>query len=99
MKDHDRTMTDWQSLPVGVRNHLVEFLRSQDLPFEEIRKAHAEDSVDWAISLHSTWGMEVRNLIRESSNILESSLPIPNWDYYYIQAVEIAAGVIPYWDT
>ena len=57
-----------------------------------IREAYREDPEHWWALSHFTWGMTIRNLLRDKV-CLDQELPSRNWDDYYVQLVEIAVGV------
>lgn len=69
---------------------LREELSEEDL--EKVRIAHATDPLGWIGLEHMFWGMGVRNLLRRRG-LRDDVLPSGNWDDYYIQAIEAAAGL------
>jgi hypothetical protein len=62
---------------------------------EETRKLYKEDPVHWISPYHFTTGMAIRNLLREKV-CRDDQLPSGNFDDYYVQLLEIAAGVRKY---
>jgi hypothetical protein len=62
---------------------------------EETRELYKEDPVHWISLYHFTTGMAIRNLLRDKV-CRDSKLPSGNWDDYYVQLVEIAAGCREY---
>ena len=87
-------------LPEPLRARAVEYLRGQidSESFEQVRAAHAENPTDWYVAYHFGAGMGVRNLLRDI--IKDEELPpVPygdesysNWDDYYVEVLEEAAG-------
>lgn len=59
---------------------------------EDVVRLHKRDPETWWASSHFTWGMQIRNLLRDNV-CLDNKLPSGNWDDYYIQIVEIVCGV------
>ena len=92
----------WAALTAEQRELIVTFLRIELKPsmLDKTRELHAEDPEDWASVYHFTTGMGVRNLLRRV--LPDNELPLApypngtahsNWDDYYVQALEAAAGV------
>lgn len=97
----------WEAIPAEQRERIVAFLRERlsEKDLARIREMHAEDPEDWATkapAFFHMWGggMAIRNLLREL--MLDDELPpapypngetYSNWDDYYVQALEAAAGV------
>ena len=88
-KPWDRDVFDqdacWTGLDRDVRRRAIEHLQ-QRVPnlLEEVRE------LGWR-GEHFFVGTQVRNLLREV--IHDGELPSGNWDEYYVQALEAAAGV------
>lgn len=70
------------------------WLRAPQL--EYIRQAHADHGADWPFKdrYHVTQGRGVREALREAG-YPDAELPTGSWDDYYIQLVEIVAGLRP----
>ena len=62
--------------------------------FSQIVLLHNVDPVHWIGLNHHGWGTGIRNLLREKV-ALDDALPTGNWDDYYVQAIEAAAGLRP----
>lgn len=58
----------------------------------EIRQAHQENPDTWWATSHFTWGMSIRNFLRDNV-CTDENLPSGNWDDYYIPLVELACGI------
>jgi len=87
-------------LPAAIKARGAVFLRAKLEPqtIAMIRAARAEHGDDWIHKaapggLHLTWGMAVRNILREIYE--DSSVPTGNWDDYYIEVIELAADLSP----
>lgn len=107
----ERTLNDWHEiawakLPYGMRRLAVSKLHDR-LPlafFDDVyRLAHEHGLGEWQPpGWHFGQGMAVRNVLREA--IQDDELPpfpeyygddVRNWDDYYVQCVEAAAGCRP----
>lgn len=90
-------------LPDELRQRAVAHLHAE-LPeefFDGVRDAHTKDPEHWWTLWHMGQGMSIRNLLREE--IRDDELPanvwageqmdVGNWDDYYIEVVEEAAGL------
>jgi hypothetical protein len=62
---------------------------------EETREMHKQDPVHWMSPYHFSAGMAIRNLLRDKV-CQDDQLPSGNWDDYYVQLIEIAAGCREY---
>jgi hypothetical protein len=62
---------------------------------EETKELYKEDPVHWVSPFHFSTGMAIRNLLRDKV-CLDDQLPSGNWDDYYVQLIEIAAGCREY---
>lgn len=84
----------WKELPDDVRLEAVALLRGQfsTRHRQYIRSRYAVDPTRWITPLHFGWGMAVRNFLREHG-LADDRLPSGNWDDYYVQCVEAAAGL------
>lgn len=103
-KDGSKTVHDTHErryLPEPLRTRAVEYLRTQlsEEVLTEIRELHSEDPDDWAIPYHFGTGMGIRNLLRdvikddELPPVMYGDLAAQNWDDYYVEVMEEAAGV------
>jgi hypothetical protein len=92
----------WRSVPAEVRQAMVAHLRANigARGMEQIREAAAADPHRWIHTVgHHGTGTSVRNLLRRAfpDDVLPYA-PYPegknykNWDDYYVQALEAAAG-------
>jgi hypothetical protein len=91
----------WNDVPAETKEKLIRHLREQLPPsmLEEVRTLHAKDGDAWVAPFHFHVGMAVRNMLREV--MLDDELPAApypdganrNWDDYYVQVLEAAAGV------
>lgn len=87
-------------LNAGIKARAAVFLRSK-LSIETIqlvREAMATHGEDWIHkagrgNMHLTWGMGVRNIIREIFD--DNQVPTGNWDDYYIEVIELAVELSP----
>jgi hypothetical protein len=84
-------------LPEEIKIKSIKFLQEKLLPEwkDEIIAAYYQNPNEWIYSFyggHLRWGMGCRNALRDNI-CLDDKLPSGNWDDYYIQLVEIAAGV------
>lgn len=77
--------------------------------FAEVRNLHDDNPDGWVAPYHHFAGMTVRNTLRKGSAFFDPGIPdadLPparavdpdgcpegNWDDYYVQALEEAAGV------
>ena len=88
---HNKSISE---LPDGIKERAVQALKLifSEVVILEIRKAHEEDSDAWWAANHFSWGMNVRNFLREQV-CLDEDLPSGNWDDYYVPIVEIACGI------
>jgi hypothetical protein len=100
--DRDWYDARWQSIPAETRERIVGHLRANLTggQLEQIRELHSADPDRWAHPFHLLGFMAVRNLLREIIRDDElPDAPYPggethrNWDDYYVQALEAAAGV------
>jgi hypothetical protein len=102
--DRDWYDARWAAVPAELKERIVAHLRDQLAPedLEWIRTQHSEDPDGWATKRgwHFFGGMGIRNLLREV--VPDDQLPLApypdgdqhaNWDDYYVQALEAAAGV------
>lgn len=94
MNSEDRMIasrTVFSSLPNDIKNKAIDFLRKELLEEEiiDIRKAIKEKPNDWWALSHFSWGMSIRNKLRQNV-ALDDKLPTKNWDDYYVQLVEEA---------
>lgn len=88
-------------LPEPLRTRAVDYLRAELHPdtLHHVRRAHAEDPDEWWTAFHMFGGMAIRNLLRdvikdkELPPVMYGGRPMRNWDDYYIQVLEEAAGV------
>lgn len=91
-------------LPNDLRLKAVRHLRDKLHPvtLKEVREAHEKDPEKWWAGFHMFGGMAIRNLLRDV--IKDDELPgnkwsgedgqeYRNWDDYYIEVLEEAAGV------
>lgn len=94
--DRDEYIAKWAALPVDFRRQAVEILKSEmsETFFFELRGAAKEDPEWWAKhGWHFGQGMQIRNILRDNG-LTDDYLPDQNWDDYYVQALEEAAGII-----
>lgn len=74
----------------------IEFLKNKFNQYpkliEQIKEDHAKDSDTWWAPFHFTFGMKVRNDLRENV-CLDTELPSGNWDDYYIELIEMALNL------
>lgn len=63
--------------------------------FEEVRELYVKNPERWWAIHHMFFGMTIRNILRGA--IKDDELPDngigPNWDDYYIEVLEEAAGI------
>lgn len=80
-----------------------------DAFFGEVRELHEANPSGWVAPYHMFAGMAVRNVLRKGSSFFDPGIPdeeLPaardvdpdgcpegNWDDYYVQALEEAAGI------
>lgn len=87
----------WKALPEEWRNSVIEMLQKELEPefLESVRQHYNNYGDEWWArdGWHFGQGMALRNLIR-TSGFPDDLLPSHNWDDYYIQALEDAAGLI-----
>lgn len=87
----------WLELPEDFRTRVTTYLKENLSPefLNGIREAFKENPEGWwsRSGWHFGQGMSVRNLLRRRG-FRDEQLPTGNWDDYYIQAIEDAAGVI-----
>lgn len=92
----------WAAVPEEMKRRVVAHLRDElgEEQLAAIREKHAANPEGWALPYHMFAGMGVRNLLREVVRDGElPPAPYPggeeqrNWDDYYVQALEAAAGV------
>lgn len=69
---------------------LQSFLSEEDVI--AIREDYQKDPSTWWASRHFSWGMMIRNKLRDNV-CLDEKLPTLNWDDYYIILVEKACGL------
>ncbi len=87
-------------LPEPLRHRAVEYLRAELHPntLSEVRAAHAKDPDEWWTGFHMFGGMAIRNLLRDVITdqqlpaVMYDDRPMHNWDDYYIEVLEEAAG-------
>jgi hypothetical protein len=63
---------------------------------QTIKKLWKINPVNWFAGSHFSWGMAIRNLLRDKvclDDKLNENEKYQNWDNYYVQLVEIAIGV------
>lgn len=63
----------------------------QELKNDISDRIETKGLIEWAIPYHHSWGVGVRNLLRENG-LTDDKLPDENWDDYYIQVIELALG-------
>lgn len=88
MQFHDDRFAE---LPQDIKDKAIEILKSNinNIGKNQIRMAIKADRINWGSPYHFSWGMGIRNLLR--NNIcLDDKLPSGNWDDYYIRLVEKA---------
>jgi hypothetical protein len=73
----------------------VKFLSELHPLVEETRELYKEDPIHWISPYHFSTGMAIRNLLRKEV-CLDSQLPSGNFDDYYVQLMEVAAGCREY---
>ena len=85
-----------KEMPRDVLEAAVKYFKD-NMPEEvkqECKQLFAEKGeIEWAITLHHFWGMNMRNKLRSETNLLDDRLPDGNWDDYYIQVIEVACGL------
>jgi hypothetical protein len=88
---HNKSISE---IPEEIKNSAVQALKTvlSDMVISEIQKAHENDPVTWWAAEHFSWGMGVRNFLRDNV-CLDDKLPSGNWDDYYIPIVEIVCGL------
>jgi hypothetical protein len=77
-------------LPDDLKEKIVSLLREKianDIP--AIKAEIEKDPINWLAPYHFSWGMGVRNLIRQSG-FSDALTPLKNWDDYYGGLVELA---------
>jgi hypothetical protein len=81
-------------MPNDILRGSVQFLKNEFTPelIKEIKAKYTMEGADWIAGKHHTWGMQVRNKLREAG-FKDDMLPTKNWDEYYVQVVEIACGI------
>lgn len=57
-----------------------------------IKKEASKNKLNWSSRYHFSWGMWMRNQLR-NRGIPDSALPSGNWDDYYVPVVELALGI------
>lgn len=91
IKHHDEAL---KSLPRDLVLRVVKHIRSRmtlELA-DQIRFDHEENQATWWAPIHHTWGMSVRNSIRNNVAI-DKVTPSNNWDDYYVPLIELAVGI------
>jgi hypothetical protein len=66
---------------------------------EETREMYVNDPVHWMSPYHFSTGMAIRNLLRKEvclDNQLTTNEENQNWDNFYVQLMEVAAGCREY---
>lgn len=96
----------WAEVSEETRSRCIEHLRASYPAtfFDDVRRLAAADPDGWAHASHFFSGMTVRNVLHEV--VRDDELPgvfygwvegltepIHNWDDYYVQALEEAAGL------
>lgn len=70
--------------------YLIAILPQKDI--DDIRDDYKKDPDTWWASVHFTWGMNIRNKLRDNV-CLDGELPSKNWDDYYVRLIEMACGL------
>jgi hypothetical protein len=88
--------TRYKEMPQWVQDRAIEVLRADLSPevLRHIRYAYREHGNAWntANLLHFTWGMAIRNRLRQAG-LKDELLPEHNWDDYYAACCEVAADI------
>lgn len=95
----DKEYIDWHNkclreCPEWIVEQSVEFLRKAipDDIKEKILEEYKQLGVHWVASYHFSWGMFIRNQLRDNV-CTDETLPTKNWDDLYVQLVEIVVGI------
>ncbi len=91
--------TDWhqenfEKLPKEIADKSIQFLKSflSDDDVVAIKQEFEKDPNTWWAAAHFSWGMGIRNQLRNNV-CLDKDLPTYNWDDYYVILVEKACGL------
>jgi hypothetical protein len=87
---HDRMLDE---CPLWIVIKAVKFLK-KEIPLdvaEQIKEEYEKDPGHWCTPYHFSWGMFIRNKLRDNV-CLDDKLPSGNFDDYYVRFVEIAVG-------
>ena len=89
-------VTDYEvpPLPPELMRQAINRLREDPnftIESRELVELYEENRTGWYIPFHFSWGVSVRNWLRES--ISDDMLPTGNWDDYYVEVIECAIGV------
>jgi hypothetical protein len=91
--------TDWhqenfERLPKEIADKSIAFLKSfiQEENKIFIKEEFKKDPDTWWASVHFSWGMYIRNKLRDNV-CTDEKLPTLNWDDYYVILVEKALGL------
>jgi len=88
---HDRMLRE---CPTWIVDKAVEFLK-RNIPSEvkeQIKEEYKIDPVHWCSPYHFSWGMFIRNKLRDNV-CTDDKLPSGNFDDYYVRFVELALGL------
>lgn len=97
--ENKMSLSEWhekclQECPQWIVEKSVSFL-SRNIPEdvkEQIREEWKNDPEHWATPFHFSYGMFIRNQLR--NNVCsDDKLPTGNFDDYYVPFIEIACGI------
>lgn len=84
----------FEQLPKWIADKSIEYLTAilPQKDIDDIRDDYKKDPDTWWASVHFSWGMSIRNRLRDNV-CLDEELPSKNWDDYYVRLVEMACGL------
>lgn len=88
---HDKM---FEQLPKWIVEESIKYLPTilSQKSMDDIRDEYEKDHDTWWASSHFTWGMYIRNKLRDNV-CLDDELPSKNWDDYYVRLIEMACGL------
>lgn len=91
---HELERENVRKMKPEAREKALQILRDNllDAVKAKVKEAYKKEPDDWWVSYHFSWGMGVRNLLRQKG-ASEKELGIDNLDDYYIVLVEQALGL------